>query len=281
MYLLKHQNKYFCRTMEELSIVNEHLVTARDFFEKYTAGFLNHPDREIADLMALRSEHSLKVSKLSGQIATNLMLEEEDILLAEFIGLLHDLGRFDQFQKYQTFDDDKSANHAELTVALLNEQPFFTALGEEKQALISRAILNHNKDGISLKDDKLVVAYSQILRDADKLDIWDYCVNNLKRDGSFKHSAISLNLPASGLVNDNVIRSIKNHKQAKRKDMQSVADFKLMLMSMVFDLNFRVSFHLLSEKQLIKRLYESMSKNDLVIDAYRELRLYIENKFVV
>jgi hypothetical protein len=267
--------------MEELSNVKEHIVAARDFFEKYTAGFLNHPDREIADLMALRKEHSQKVSKLSGQIATNLMLEEEDILLAELIGLLHDLGRFDQFQKYQTFDDEKSANHAELSVALLTEQAFFTALGEEKQQLISQAILNHNKDGISLKDDKLVVTYSQILRDADKLDIWDYCVANLKRDGNFKYSAISLNLPASGLVNDNIVRSIKSQKQAKRKDMQSVADFKLMLMSMVFDLNFRVSFHLLSEKQSIKKLYESMTKKDVVIDAYRELRLYIENKFVV
>jgi len=267
--------------MEELTIVKEHLVSAHDFFEKYTAGFLKHPDLEVADIMTLRRAHCLRVSKLSGQIATNLMLEEEDILLAELIGLLHDLGRFDQFEKYQTFDDEKSANHAELTVALLNEQHFFTALGEEKQALICAAILNHNKDSISLKDDKLLVTYSQILRDADKLDIWDYCVGHLKRDGNFKHSAISFNLPASGLVNDSIIKSIKNQKQAKRKDMQSVNDFKLMLMSMVFDLNFRVSFHLLSEKQSIKKLYESMTKKDVVIDAYRELRLYIENKFVV
>ncbi|WP_430972108.1 HD domain-containing protein [Sunxiuqinia rutila] len=267
--------------MEELSFVKQNSIAASDFFEKYTAGFLRNENQEIADLLMLKKEHSLRVAKLSGQVATNLMLEEEDILLAEVIGLLHDLGRFEQFEKHQTFDDQVAGNHAELGVALLKEQVFFSAFSEEHQNLICQAILNHNKESLSLKEDKLVVTYSQILRDADKLDIWETCVKNLKRDGNFKYSAISLNLPSTGMVNDNIVRSIENQKQAKRKDMQSVIDFKLMLMSMVFDLNFRVSFQLLSEKQLIKQLYESMLKKDVVIDAYRELRLYIENKFVV
>ncbi|MGQ7870749.1 HD domain-containing protein [Sunxiuqinia sp. sy24] len=267
--------------MEELSFLKQNSIAASDFFEKYTAGFLRHEDQEVADLLTLKREHSLRVAKLSGLVATNLMLEEEDILLAEVIGLLHDLGRFEQFEKHQSFNDQQAGDHAELGVALLKEQAFFTAFSEERQNLIAQAILNHNKESISLKEDKLVVTYSQILRDADKLDIWETCVNNLKRDGNFKYPSISLNLPATGLVNDKIIRSIQNQKQAKRKDMQSVNDFKLMLMSMIFDLNFRVSFQLLSEKQSIKQLYESMSKKDVVIDAYRELRLFIENKFVV
>lgn len=267
--------------MEELSSVKENIAAAYNFFEKYTASFLKQSEREVADVMALKKEHALKVSKLSGIVATNLMLEEEDIVLAEIIGLLHDIGRFEQYVRYQTFDDKKSEDHAELGVNILKEQAFFSGFPEEQQNIISRAILNHNKETISLKDDKLVVIYSQILRDADKLEIWESCVINLLRNGNFKFDAISLNLPVTGQVSDEIIRSIKSQKLAKKKDMQSVNDFKLMVMSMVFDLNFRGSFQLLNEKQLIKKLYDSMPKKDVVIDAYRELRLYIENKFIV
>ena len=81
--------------------------------------------------------------------------------------------------------------------------------------------------------------------------------------------AISLSLPVTGLVNEDIVKSIKNQKQARKQDLKSVNDFKLMLMSMVFDLNFRVSFQLLNEKQLIKKLYDSLPKKDTVIDAYR------------
>ncbi|WP_321286298.1 HD domain-containing protein [uncultured Sunxiuqinia sp.] len=267
--------------MEELSVVKENIQAARNFFEKYTAVFLKQSDPKMAEVLALKREHSLQVSKISGVVATNLMLEEEDILLAEIIGLLHDVGRFEQFVQYQSFNDEQSENHAQLGVNILREQTFFKNLTEVKKNLITQVILNHNKEGISLKEDKMIVTYSQILRDADKLDIWETCVKNLNRDGSFKLDAISHGLPAAGTVSDNIVKSIKSHKPAKRKDMESVNDYKLAIMSMIFDLNFRVSFQLLNEKQLIKKLYESMSKKDVVIDAYRELRLYIENKFIV
>ena len=266
--------------MNELTSVKENKSAAKDFFEKYTATFLKHKDRDIADLMHLKKEHSLKVAQLSAKIATTLLLEEENIALAEIIGLLHDIGRFPQFEKYETFDDLKSENHAEMGIAVLNEQVFFSSFSKEQQQIITGAIGNHNKESISLKDDKLTILFSQILRDADKLDIWETCVSNLLRNGNFRFDSISLNLPSTGTVSETVIRSIKNQKQARKNELQSVNDFKLMVMSMVFDLNFRTSFQLLSEKQLIKKMYDSLPKKDVVIDAYRELRLYIENEFV-
>ena len=43
----------------------------------------------------------------------NLNLEKEDIKLAELIGLLHDIGRFEQLKRFNTFVDKKSINHGE------------------------------------------------------------------------------------------------------------------------------------------------------------------------
>lgn len=266
--------------MEQLKLLKEDISATKEFFENYSAKFLKNKDEETKGAMVLKKEHSLKVAQLSCKIATNLQLEEEEIILAEIIGLLHDIGRFTQFEKYQTFDDLKSEDHAAMGLALLNEQVFFSSFSEEIQKNISGAISNHNKDGISLKEDKQVVLYSKILRDADKLDIWDACVVNLLRNGKFRLESISWNLPHTGIVSDSVIRNIEQQKQVRKKDTQSINDFKLMLMSMVFDLNFRISFQLLNEKQMIKKLYDSLPKKDVVIDAYREIRLFIENKFV-
>lgn len=266
--------------MEELTMVKENTSAAKEFFEKYTAKFIKHKDLEIAESMILKQEHCLRVSRLCVKIASNLQLEEDEVWLAEVVGLLHDIGRFAQYEKYLTFDDQQSEDHSEMGIALLNEQEFFTSMPEEISKTIATVIRNHSKESISLKEDKQIVQISQILRDADKLDIWEICVTNLQRNGNFRPESISWNLPPSSTVTDSVVKSIKHGKPVKRKELKSVNDFKLMIMSLVFDLNFRISFQLLSEKQLIKKLYDSMSKKDVVIDAYRELRLFIENKFV-
>jgi putative nucleotidyltransferase with HDIG domain len=277
---MNHQKELFLQTMEELTMVKDYTSAAKDFFERYTAEFIRNKDFDISESMILKKEHCLRVARLCAKIATSLHMEEEEVSLAETIGLLHDIGRFAQFEKHQTFDDLQSEDHAEIGLTLLNEQMFFSSYPEEMQKNIVGSIRNHNKESISLKDDKQVVLFSKILRDADKLDIWETCIANLQRNGTFRLESISLNLPPISTVNEMVIRTIKQGKSVKRKELHSINDYKLMIMSLVFDLNFRISFHLLSEKQLIKKLYDSMPKKDVVIDAYRELRLYIENKFV-
>ena len=50
-------------------------------------------------------DHSLRVMELCKIIAENLNLDVEDIKLAELIGLLHDIGRFEQMKVYNTFND--------------------------------------------------------------------------------------------------------------------------------------------------------------------------------
>lgn len=261
-------------------MVKENISAAQGFFENYTAKFLEHSDQSVVESLTLMKKHSLRVADLSVLIARSLQLEENDVLFSGLIGLLHDIGRFEQYVNSESFDDQKLKDHGETGVALLNELEFFIALPEHQQKIITATILNHTKETISLKDDQQIIQFSQILRDADKLDIWETCVSNLQRNGTFRIDSISWNLPNVSTVNEMILKNIRHTKPVRKKDVQSVNDFKLMVMSMVFDLNFRYSFQLLSEKQLIKKLYDSMPKKDVVIDAYRELRLFIENKFV-
>ena len=57
--------------------------------------------------IALKVAHILRVSSISKRIAIALNLNEEDINLAELIGLLHDIGRFEQIKQYNLKGSEK------------------------------------------------------------------------------------------------------------------------------------------------------------------------------
>ena len=67
----------------------------------------------------IKKIHIFNVAKNAKKIAQNLQLSEEDIKLAELIGLLHDIGRFEQVKRYHTFADRESVNHAALGIEIL------------------------------------------------------------------------------------------------------------------------------------------------------------------
>ncbi|MEL7586673.1 MAG: HD domain-containing protein [Prolixibacteraceae bacterium] len=260
-------------------MTEELLAKGKQFFEDYTKKLIKSKDFYTSDNLQLKKDHSLRVAGLCAHLAGKLELDEEECRLAEFIGLMHDLGRFPQFEKYQSFDDLKTEDHASLSVGVLKAEDLFLELSEAEQQIVIQTIEGHNKLAISSKD-KPVILFSQILRDADKLDLWEVAVSYLKRDGSFGLPSISLNLPKSPGVSEVVIKGILAGKPVAKKDLQSINDFKLFLMAMVYDLNFKASFLLLNHKQLITKIYDTLPKRDDVINVYRQIRLFIENKFV-
>lgn len=71
--------------------------------------------------IAIKYRHSLMVSDLCQDLAERLHLKEADVELAATIGLLHDIGRFEQARRYHTFEDRKSISHALLSCKILFE----------------------------------------------------------------------------------------------------------------------------------------------------------------
>ena len=63
--------------------------------------------------IALKIEHTYHVAENALVIAEDLGLPGEDVDLAWFLGLLHDIGRFEQLRQYGTFLDARSVDHAE------------------------------------------------------------------------------------------------------------------------------------------------------------------------
>jgi HD superfamily phosphodiesterase len=49
-------------------------------------------------------------------IGKSIALSQQDLIVDEAAALLHDIGRFEQYRRYQAFVDSKSENHAALGV---------------------------------------------------------------------------------------------------------------------------------------------------------------------
>ena len=60
----------------------------------------------------LKIVHTYKVAELCRKIAESLSLAPEDVELAWLLGMLHDVGRFEQLRRYNTFNDADSIDHA-------------------------------------------------------------------------------------------------------------------------------------------------------------------------
>ena len=154
----------------------------RQAFAAYTA----HYDPEDPKI-ALKIRHTYRVADLSDRIAGSLDLNEADIDLAWLIGMLHDIGRFEQVRRFHTFIDADSVNHAHLSADILFKEGLIDEFipanasdigkaesgepaGEEKN-LIEKAVRLHNILNLpdTLNDRERL--FCQIIRDADKVDI--------------------------------------------------------------------------------------------------------------
>ena len=76
------------------------LISAQKVFKEYLRDY----DEKSKDIN-LKIVHTYGVMERSEYIAKELKLNEEEIQLAKLIALLHDIGRFEQARKYNTFVD--------------------------------------------------------------------------------------------------------------------------------------------------------------------------------
>ena len=155
------------------------IVRAKKAFKEYVKKY--NPDDSKVKLKIAHIERTAEVAK---KLATELMLEKEDIELAELIGLLHDIGRFEQIRIYHTFVDKISVDHGKLGAKILFEDGLIRNFIEDKKydSIIKKAIINHNKSKIEDGLDEKTNLHCKIIRDSDKLDIFYILTFENKKD---------------------------------------------------------------------------------------------------
>ena len=147
---------------------------ARSAFDAYVSAY--DPDNP---RIALKADHTWKVAELCDRLAHELGMCQDDTDLAWMLGLLHDIGRFEQVRRYDTFNDAASVAHAALGTTVLFDEPdaqgcllvrrFYDDEGLD--ALVRTAIGVHSDYRLSDNLDDRTRTFCELLRDADKIDI--------------------------------------------------------------------------------------------------------------
>ena len=228
-----------------------------DFFEEYTS----HYDKTSPGI-SLKYNHSFRVVEKSLVIAENLNLTLEDMELVRVCALLHDIARFEQYKEFNSFDDKKTFDHGDKGEEILKENGF-------TNEIILNSVKYHNKLDIPKELDNRNKLFLKIIRDADKLDILQYQGYNCET----KDYTISQE------IKDYFI----NHKQIdykiKRKPEGNLIVL-LKFLAYIFDLNYRESFKMIKDLDLINRKCDIIKENN--IDGIEEIRNicneYIESR---
>ena len=144
--------------------------TAKAAFEQYVSAY-NAEDPKIR----LKIDHSYRVAELCERIARSVMGCDAPAF-AWVLGLLHDIGRFEQVRRYGTFSDADSVDHAQLGAdQLLHEgllEEFGLALTAEERHLMELAVRWHSAYRVPAGLTARERAWCDVLRDADKVDIF-------------------------------------------------------------------------------------------------------------
>ena len=251
--------------------------TSKEFLIQYIKSFQNL-NAEHAKNFDIKKEHSFRVAEISKELAMKQNLNEQEISLAFLIGILHDIGRFKQLVEYNTFNDAKSVNHAELGISVLKENNVLEKLHCEFESEVFTAIENHNRFGIEKGLSENEIKFAKLLRDADKLDILKVLSDYYSNKNAEPNHTLTWELPKSNKVNEKVYHDILANKLVEKKVVLSETDVKIMQLSWVFDFNFKASYEYLLKNRYLEKIYNSLPKNDKVIEIYRKVKVFVENK---
>src|SRR6056297_851105 len=263
-----------------MKISHEIVSNYKRWFANYIYQFIEqYPD--LKKNISIKADHCKRVSEEITGLARHLQLNEQDLLLAQTIGLFHDVGRFKQYVKYQTFSDDKSQNHAQLAIEVLNDNNLLKVLSDDEVEIVQKSILNHSRAEIIPDQEEKVIFFSKLIRDADKLDIWRliteyYMVKEIKANNGNK--TLELELPDSNEISDDVFKAIVNKQVVLKESMQTLNDFKLLQIGWLFDLNFDYSVKRVYEKKYLDKIFKTLPDNEIVDQLKEVVVNYFEDK---
>lgn len=238
-------------------------------FKKYTDAY-DASDEKVK----LKIDHTYRVADLCEQIARAEQLADADVELAWLLGMLHDVGRFEQLRRYGTFNDAESIDHAQFGADILfvdgRIRDYMSDASEDE--LIETAIRVHNMYRVPNDMPSRTEKLSHILRDADKIDILKV---NVEVPIEEIYSVTTEEL-RNAEVSEAVMKSFYEHTAIQKGIRQTVADHIVGHISLVFELVFAESTRIAKKQGYLDKLMNFQSHNARTMAQFAEIRAEME-----
>ena len=233
-------------------MVERELVTWT--FDQYVSAY-NADDPKIK----LKIDHTYRVAALCDRIAQSVGIEHTD--LAWLCGMLHDLGRLEQIRRYNTFVDALSVDHAGLGADLLFREGLLTRFAPEltdnEACILERSIRSHSAYRLSAGLTDVEVLYCNILRDADKIDIFRVnCDTPLEEIYNVTTEELK-----TSTVSDEVKECFRKRTAVLRKLKKTAIDYVVAHLCLTFELVYPISREIAQDQGYVDKLLDFKSDN--------------------
>lgn len=237
-----------------------------------------HGDKNMADAMAIKRGHTVRVMAEIQDIAASLNVSARIAACSEVAALLHDVGRFEQFRRFGTFADRRSADHAALSLDVITEKHVIDFMQNSEQEMVREAVRWHNRQGVS---DDLTGGAAQLcrmVRDADKLDIYRVVLGQYENPLAGREETIVLGIPDLDGFTESVIEQVLAGRIVSYNTITRLNDFKALQLGWVYDINFRRSFERIRERGYLARIYKAMPDIPDARRIYERVNAFLEEQ---
>lgn len=247
----------------------------------------------------LKIDHTYRVAGLCQRIAESLGLSEPDVDIAWLLGMLHDIGRFEQIRRFGTFNDVQSVDHAEFGADLLFKEGLIRKFAEgyyeecelarsgneeaeqiiknnehhnKDTGLIEMAIRQHNKYRVKEDLTERQRMFCDILRDADKVDIFKV---NADIPMEIIYDVTTEELK-NGVITKEVLESFYKKETVLKSVRRSAVDNIVGHISLLFELVYKESYRQAKEQGYVYKLLDFKSDVPEVNAEFDDMRKYVD-----
>lgn len=235
--------------------LDDHVTFLTDFAHSYFTG-----DETRNALIRLKLDHTLRVLANAKSITESESLDAQTTRLGLLASLYHDIGRFPQLANYGTFNDRESVNHGRLGVLALRDLNIPGELTNEDLRMIRFTVGQHNVRTTRDSLPKQLSAMVNLVRDADKLDIFKVMIDHFSGDNpdpTITHGHPDI----PNKYSDSIYDTVLNRRTGDYNDITCANDFKILVVGWVHDFNFRTSLTLLTKRNLIQKMFSFLPKD--------------------
>jgi hypothetical protein len=253
---------------------SESFQSIRAWLQSYVGRYLTE-NGAVGDIIQLKWIHSLHVALHCRDIAAELGWNSHDRAVAELLGLLHDAGRFSQFAEYRTFTDSISVNHGARGAEVVRAAGVLDALAERDRMCILEGIVAHNRRGITPETPAVALPFVKLVRDADKLDIYRIVSERIAAGAYHEHLRSVLQIDRAEPATPAALDEILRNETVSNANILTVADFSLMQISWVFDINYKPALRHILARGYIERIARCLPDSPEVRKAIEHVLSFV------
>lgn len=277
--------------------INKPVINRKNVINAFAEYVRNYDPSD--EKIKLKIDHTYRVAGLCQRIAESLGLSEPDVDIAWLLGMLHDIGRFEQIRRFGTFNDAQSVDHAEFGADLLFKEGLIRKFAEgyyeecelarsgneeaeqiiknnehhnKDTGLLELAIRQHNKYRVKEDLTERQRMFCDILRDADKVDIFKV---NADIPMEIIYDVTTEKLK-SGVISKEVLESFYKRETVLKSVRKSAVDHIVGHISLLFELVYKESYRQAKEQGYVYKLLDFKSDVPEVNAEFDDMRKYVD-----